>query len=287
MASYLITGTNTGIGRTTAEALAARGARVILTARSREKALPVVNDLRARFPNAEIEFMTLDLADLQSVRAAASAVVASGRPLDVLINNAGVAGAEGTTKDGFEITFGTNHLGHFALTEMLLPVITARVVNVASEAHRNAKGIDFEALRRPGERQRAYAAYAVSKLANILHAKELAQRARVSTYALHPGVVATDIWRQLPKWVQGIMKLFMISSEKGAVTTVYCATAPEIATVSGRYFDKCREKAVAPLANNEALARDLYAWSDSAVTGVLGPGWRSPGLVSPSKPTPA
>jgi retinol dehydrogenase 12 len=285
MASYLITGTNTGIGRATAEALAARGARLILTARSREKGLPVVNDLRSRFPNAEIEFVALDLADLQSVRGAASAVVASGRPLDVLINNAGVAGIDGTTKDGFEITFGTNHLGHFALTEMLLPVITARVVNVSSEAHRNAKGIDFEALRRGGERRNILHAYAVSKLANILHAKELAKRSRVSTYALHPGLVASDIWRRLPTWVRGLMKLFMISNEKGAVTSVYCATAPEIATVSGRYFDKCAEKGAAPLANNEALARDLYAWSDSAVTSVLGADWRD--LVSPGKTAPA
>jgi retinol dehydrogenase 12 len=291
MTTYLITGTNTGIGRTTAEALATRGGRVILTARSPEKAMPVVESLRAKYPKTEIEFLVLDLADLHSVQLAAATVIASGRPLDVLINNAGIAGAEGTTKDGFEKTFGTNHVGHFALTEMLLPALTAapqgRIVNVSSEAHRSAKGIDFDAARRPGERRGSYAAYGVSKLANILHAKELARRltgTRVTTYALHPGVVATEIWRSLPGWMQWIMKLFMISPEKGALTTVYCATAPELVTVSGRYYDKSQEKQPAPLANDEALARELYAWTESAVKEVLGPSWR---VVSPGKTAPA
>lgn len=283
MTSYLITGTNTGIGRTTAAALAASGGRVVLAARSREKTLPVVNDLRARFPKTEIEFLPIDLADLHSVQSAASTVLGWGKPLDVLINNAGVAGAEGLTKDGFERTIGTNHLGHFVLTEMLLPVLTAaphaRIVNVSSEAHRGAKGIDFDALRNPGQRKTSFQAYGVSKLMNILHAKELARRTRLNTYALHPGVVATDIWRALPPWMQAIMKVFMISSEKGARTTVYCATAPELASASGRYYEKSREKQPAPLANDEALARELYEWSGSAADAALGAGWR-PGRTS-------
>jgi dehydrogenase/reductase SDR family protein 13 len=286
MASYLITGSNTGIGRATAEALAAKGGRVILAARSHEKTMPVVHELRARFPNTEVEFLLIDLADLASVKSAATTVMSSGRPLDVLINNAGLAGSTGRTKDGFQLTFGTNHLGPFALTEMLLPLLTAapqgRIVNVASEGHRGAKGINWEALREFDKG--LLAAYSVSKLANVLHAKELARRltgTRVTTYSLHPGVVASDIWRKLPAPVRAIGKLFMISNEKGAQTSVYCATAPELASVSGRYFEKCREKEPAPLANDEALARELYAWSDSAVTGVLGQGWRE--VVSPGK----
>jgi retinol dehydrogenase 12 len=291
MTTYLITGTNTGIGRTTAEALAAHGGRIICTARSREKAMPVIDGIRKRSPNAEVEFLALDLADLHSVQSAAATVVASGRPLDVLINNAGVAGAEGTTKDGFQLTFGTNHVGHFALTEMLLPLLLAapqgRIVNVSSEAHRRVTGIDFDAVRRPSVRSEGYAAYAVSKLANILHAKELARRltgTRVTTYALHPGVVATEIWRELPGWMQALMKLFMTSPKKGAATTVYCATAPELATVSGRYYDRLHETEPSALANDEALAKELYAWSDSAIAGVLGSSWRD--LVKPGKPVP-
>jgi retinol dehydrogenase-12 len=109
---------------------------------------------------------------------------------------------------------------------------------------------------------------------NILHAKELARRTRVNTYALHPGVVATEIWRALSPWMQTILKLFMTSSEKGARTTVYCATAPELASASGRYYDKSREKPPAPMANDDALARELYEWSGSAADAVLGAGWR-------------
>src|SRR5579862_181095 len=180
MTSYLITGTNTGIGRATAAALAARGGRVILAARSQDKTMPVVHELRARFPNTELEFLLLDLADLASVRNAAATVLSTGRPLDVLINNAGLAAAERTTKDGFEITFGTNHVGHFALTEMLLPLLTAapqgRIVHVSSEGHRKATGIPFDTLRTAVERRDAFRMYCISKLANILYTKELARR---------------------------------------------------------------------------------------------------------------
>jgi dehydrogenase/reductase SDR family protein 13 len=287
MASFLITGTNTGIGRATAAALAAKGGRVILAARSHEKTMPVVHELRARFPNAEVDFLLIDLADLSSVKTAASSVLASGRPLDVLINNAGLAGSTGRTKDGFQLTFGTNHLGPFALTEMLLPLLSAapqgRIVNVASEAHRGAKGIDWEALRAFGKG--LFKEYSVSKLMNILYAKDLTRRlvgTRVTTYSLHPGVVASDIWRKLPAPVMAIAKLFMISNEKGAQTSVYCATSPEVATASGRYYDKSREKEPTALARDENLARELYEWSDSAVTSVLAPGWRGE-VVSPGK----
>jgi len=279
MTSYLVTGSNTGIGRATAEALAAKGSRVILAARSQEKTMPVLQEIRARFPNAEVEFLSIDLADLASVKAAATTVMSSGRPLDVLINNAGLAGSTGRTKDGFQLTFGTNHLGPFAFTEMLLPLLTAtpqgRIVNVASEAHRGAKGINWDALREFDKG--LIGAYSVSKLANVLYAKELARRlvaTRVTTSSLHPGVVASDIWRKPPAPVRVIAKLFMISNEKGAQTSVYCATAPELASVSGRYYEKSAEKEPSAVAKDEALARELYDWSDSAVSSVLGQGWR-------------
>ena len=137
----LITGANTGIGRVTAEALAERGARVILACRSEEKTRPVVDGILAA--GGDARFIPLDLADLDSVRAAATKVLATDEPLHVLINNAGLAGLRGLTKQGFELIFGTNHLGHFLLTELLLPRLRksapARIVNVSSGSHYQAK----------------------------------------------------------------------------------------------------------------------------------------------------
>ena len=150
-------------------------------------------------------FLPLDLADLASVRNCAARVPGPGEPLHVLINNAGVGGARGLTKDGFEISFGINHLGHFALTTALLDCLAAsapaRVVTVASDAHYPANGIDFEAVRRAPRSPDRHAEYVVSKLGNVLFSPELARRTEgrgITAYALHPGVVASDIWRRVP-----------------------------------------------------------------------------------------
>ena len=146
----LITGASSGIGRVTAEALAARGARVWLACRDESKTQPVLSAIAAA--GGEASFVALDLADLRSVEACARVVLARSEPLHVLINNAGLAGKLGLTRQGFELAFGVNHLGHFALTHWLLPRLLeqaeARVVNVASLAHYNVDGIDFERLRR-------------------------------------------------------------------------------------------------------------------------------------------
>ena len=154
----------------------------------------------------------LDLADLDSVRACAAAFLATGEPLNVLVNNAGIGGAHGLTRQGFELTFGVNHLGHFALTNALLGCLTAsapaRVVTVASDAHYSARGIYFEALRRRARGITGLREYAVSKLCNVLFSQELARRTAdtgVTSYALHPGVVASDIWRRVPWPVRPLM----------------------------------------------------------------------------------
>lgn len=155
----LVTGANTGIGRVSAETLARRGAKVFLACRSEEKTRPVLEGIRAA--GGAAEFLALDLADLASVRRAAEAFLATGEPLHVLLNNAGLAGLQGLTRDGFEVAFGTNHLGHFLLTMLLLPRLReskpARIVNVASIAHYDAKGIDFDALRTPAKKLGAMA----------------------------------------------------------------------------------------------------------------------------------
>ena len=271
--TFLVTGASSGIGRTTALALVARGAAVVIANRSEQKSRPVLDELRRVRAGADVDFVPLDLADLASVRRAAATFLASGRGLDVLVNNAGIAGTPGLTRDGFEITLGTNHLGPFLLTELLLPRLReapqGRIVNVSSNAQLRPRRIDWAWLRRPTrtspERMHMYQ---VSKLMNVMHAAELARRlagTRVTTYALHPGVVATDIWRELSRPVAAALKLFMISEEKGARTTLHCATAPELAARSGRYYDRCRESRVNRLADDAALARELFERSEHAI----------------------
>jgi dehydrogenase/reductase SDR family protein 13 len=271
--TFLVTGANSGIGRALAEALAARGGRVILAARSEDRTRPALQGIRARTPRAAIEFLHIDLADLSSVRRAAETFLATNRPLDVLVNNAGVAGTAALSADGFDLTYATNHIGPFLLTSLLRPAIArapqGRVVNVSSVAHLRAPPIDWSMLeRRTTPRRATFADYAVTKLMNVLHAKELARRlagTRVTTYALHPGGVRSNIWRALPLPAQWLLKLFLISNEEGAVTPLYCATAPELATASGRYYDKSREAPSNPLADDPALAGELWARTDAAI----------------------
>jgi retinol dehydrogenase-12 len=279
--TVLVTGANTGIGRATATELARRGARVHIACRSRSRAQPVLDAITAAAGPDAAAFLALDLSDLESVRAGAEAYIATGEPLHVLIANAGVAGQKGLTTDGFELAFGVNHLGHFLFTTMLLDVLLrsapARVVVVASDSHYGAKGIDFDALRRRTSSFTGLPEYGVSKLCNVLFAQELARRLRhpgatgdpgaaVTTYALHPGVIASDIWRRLPWPLEPLAKRFMKSTDEGARTPVYCATDPDLAQHSGRYYDDCAERVPSERATPE-LAAMLWdrsvAWTGS------------------------
>src|SRR5215475_6465687 len=177
--TFLITGANTGIGLATATDLARRGGRVYLACRSRPKGEAAVARIAAAADSEAVVFLPLDLADLSSVRACARAFLDRSEPLHVLINNAGIGGTPGLTKDGFELVFGVNHLGHFALTMGLLDCLTAseaRIVNVASDAHYQAKGIDFGRLQRRTRGITGLREYAVSKLCNVLFSAELARR---------------------------------------------------------------------------------------------------------------
>ena len=263
--TVVVTGANTGIGRVTAATLARKKARVILACRSEERTRPVLQEIAGEGNTAE--FLALDLADLASVRAAAGRLLARGEPLSVLVNNAGLAGAHGVTADGFELTFGTNHLGPYLFTRLLLPLLErageARVVNVSSEGHYRAPGIDWEAVRKPTRTTTAFPEYCVSKLANVLFSNELARRAPgVHTYSLHPGAVASDVWREVPWGLRQLAKLFMLSNEDGARTSLYCATDDAVKDQTGRYYDKQREKTASELARSEPLAREL--WERSA-----------------------
>jgi retinol dehydrogenase 12 len=269
--TFLVTGGNTGIGRATAVGLARRGGRVYVACRSPDKGRAAAAAIGAEAGSDAVRFVPLDLADLASVRACAEEFLARDEPLHGLINNAGVAGRRGLTADGFELAFGVNHLGHFALTTALLGRLAqsapARVVTVSSDAHFQARGVDFTAVRRPTASVTGMAEYATSKLCNVLFSAELARGTAgqgITSYALHPGVVASDIWRRVPWPVRPLIKLRMITPDEGARTTLYCATSDAVAAVSGRYYERCHEHQPSPAVTAE-LARALWdqseAWS--------------------------
>jgi len=229
----LVTGANTGIGLVTARELARRGARVFIACRSEERARAAADSIKSD-TGENVDALPLDLGDLASVRRSAEAFLAKGTPLHLLVNNAGLAGARGLSHSGFEVAFGVNHVGHFLLTRLLLARLEqsapARIVNVSSKTHYDVKSIDWGALRKRTRTVTGLPEYGVSKLANILFTSALAQRLagkRVTTYALHPGVVASDMWRAVPWPIRGLMKSRMLTTEEGARTSLYCATSPE------------------------------------------------------------
>jgi len=267
----LVTGANSGIGRATARTLALQGWHVFLACRDKARTQPVLDDIAgASGGTAKAEFLPLELGDLDSVRTCARAFLDRKLPLHLLVANAGLAGSLGTTRSGFERTFGVCHMGHFLLTQLLLDTIKAsapaRIVVVASTAHYRAKAIDFEALRKHSVSSTGLPEYAVAKLSNVLFAKELARRldgTGVTTYSLHPGVVATDVWRSVPAFLQPLIKLFMISEEKGAATTLHCALSDAAGKETGLYYDKCMPKEPSLLAKDAALAQKLWQQSEA------------------------
>jgi retinol dehydrogenase 12 len=275
MTTFLITGGNTGIGLSTAAALARAGGRVYIGCRSAAAGEAAIERIKSQADEADVRLLTLDLASLASVRACANSFLELDEPLHVLVNNAGVGGQRGLTADGFELHFGVNHLGHFALTQLLLERLTAsgpgaRVVNVSSEAHYDARGIDYAAVRRPTATFVGMREYAVSKLCNVLFTQELARRLAgtgVTAYALHPGVVASDIWRRVPRLARPIITRRMLTTEQGAATSVYCATSPAVAADSGLFYDKCAVKEASPVATQELAA---LLWKQSAEWTGLG-----------------
>ena len=268
----LITGGNTGIGRSTALELARNGAHVFIACRDKDKAQSVIEEF-STFPMiGKIEYLGLDLSDLESVKDCANAFKSRNLPLHLLINNAGIAGLKGVTRQGFEMTMGVNHLGHFLLTQELLPALLSgapsRIVNVASRAHFYAKGIDFDRITEPTGSRLGVKEYCESKLANILFTRELAKRYKgsgISSYAVHPGVVASSLWREVPEPIRSLMKLFMISNTTGAKTSLHCATSSRTAYECGEYYSDCKAKKPSKLALDQNLATQLWVRSEQWV----------------------
>ncbi|MEB3198378.1 MAG: SDR family oxidoreductase [Candidatus Sericytochromatia bacterium] len=255
--TYLVTGGNSGIGLVTVRQLAKQGARVILACRRPAEGERVRQEIAQGRARGEVTVAPLDLARLDSVRAFAQEFLAANQPLHGLVNNAGVMNTpHGKTPDGFESQFGTNHLGHYLLTELLLPALqraeAGRIVNVASCYHDLAFGregrIDFDDLhfdRRPYD---GWAAYAQSKLANVLHARQLARRlagSGITAVSVHPGWVRTNlISGTIPLWVQDIalrpiLRLAgMLEPWEGTQTTLYALLSPEVPAHPGAYFSQ-------------------------------------------------
>ncbi len=246
--TIFITGANTGIGYEAARVLAERGARVLLGCRSEKKAEEAMSKIRSNAPHAELEWVPLDLASLASVSEAAGRVSQEAR-LDVLVNNAGVmVPPREVTVDGFELQFGVNHLGHFALTHQLLDKLRetdhSRVVTVSSNAHKGGR-IDYDDIHAE-QRYSRLARYQMSKFANILFMYELQRRLAANgssciSVACHPGGSATELGRHIPPWFALLllpMTLIMNSAAEGALPTLMAATAPEVE--GGDYFGPMR-----------------------------------------------
>jgi NAD(P)-dependent dehydrogenase (short-subunit alcohol dehydrogenase family) len=266
--TFLVTGANAGIGLATATDLARRGGRVWIACRSKAKGEAALAAISARTGSDQVRLHELDLGSVASARRSAQEFIALGEPLHVLINNAGIGGQRGITADGFELQFGVNHLGHFAFTSELLPLLRdsgqARIVLVASDAHYQAKGIDFETLRSRTKSIIGMREYSVSKLCNVLFAAELGRRLAdtdVTAYSLHPGVVASEIWRRVPWPIRPIITSRMLTIEQGAQTSLHCATSEQVSEDSGKYFEKCQVTEPSKVVTPE-LAAELWDYSE-------------------------
>ncbi|XP_055950744.1 retinol dehydrogenase 13-like [Argiope bruennichi] len=280
--TVIITGGNAGIGKETALDLAARGAKVILGCRDREKGKKAAEDIRRQVPQANVTVKQLDLASFSSIRQFAAEILKSEPQIHILINNAGImACPKSKTVDGFETQMGVNHLGHFLLTNLLLDKIKAstpsRIVNVSSAAYMAGKislsDINMEKGYNP------VLAYANSKLANILFTRELARKLEgtgVTTYSLHPGSVDTELSAHVKFTIGRIFgffyyvfsKLIFKNPKQGAQTTIYCAVDEKVANESGLYYNGCRSVEPMAKAKDDAFAKKFWEFSEHLIESV-------------------
>ena len=270
----LVTGATRGMGKEAATALAMADAEVVLVSRNRALCESAAEEIRRDTGNQNVSYLIADLSSQADVRRVAAEFLASGQSLHILLNNAGALFPRfQESADGIEMTWALNHLGYFLLTNLLLDRIRdsapARIVNVASAAHRRARGLKFDDL----EFRRhywGYEAYSQSKLANILFTRELARRLRGSTVtvnALHPGFVASNFGRSgfIYTAALSLMRPFQVSVAEGARTAIYLCTAPEVAAISGEYFVDCKIAEPSKYAMDGAAAQRLWEISERYV----------------------
>ncbi|KAJ3598206.1 hypothetical protein NHX12_001717 [Muraenolepis orangiensis] len=277
--TVLITGANTGIGKETARDMARRGARVVMACRDLTRAERAAEEVRLSTGNGNVVIRHLDLASTCSVKQFAKEFLDSEERLDILINNAGIMMCpKWLTEDGFETQLAVNHLGHFLLTNLLLPKLRSstpsRVVTVSSLAHEGGK-MDFDDLFFAKRPYSAMTSYKQSKLANVLFSRELARRMKgtgVTALSLHPGVIRTELGRHIESWfpLLGVLltapsMLLMKTPSQGAQTTIYCAVTPGLENLSGGYFSDCKEKRAAEVARDNDAARKLWDVSTQLV----------------------
>ncbi|CAN6472659.1 unnamed protein product [Victoria cruziana] len=282
--TVIITGGASGIGEETARVLAVRGAHVIIGARNLEAANTTKKKIEEEQPSARVDVGKLDLNSLNSVRAFADNFLSRNLPLNILINNAGVMFCPyQQSEDGIEMQFATNHLGHFLLTNLLLDKmkqtaresgIEGRIINLSSIAHLHTyvEGILFDQIN-DQSRYSDKTAYGQSKLANILHAKELSRRfqeegVNITANAVHPGLIMTNLMRHsalLMRIVKLVTFLWWKNVPQGAATTCYVALHPSLKGVTGKYFADCNEMTPSAFARDETLARKLWDFSNKLV----------------------
>jgi len=272
--TVIVTGANAGIGFETSLALAAQGDHVIMTARDPLRGAEALDQVRQRSGNLTTELMILDLASFTSINKFAREFTATNNQLDVLVNNAGlVLSKRALTAEGFEMTFGVNHLGHFLLTQKLIDPLTntegARVVVVSSDAHRFARsGLDFNDLQAE-KSYKPFSVYGKSKLANIYFARELSRRLpQVKVNSLHPGFVRSRFARdgdsgRIMDIAMAPTRLFAISPAKGARTSIYLANATDLDT--GKYYAKSKPSVPSKAARDSEAAKRLWSISEDLI----------------------
>lgn len=273
----VVTGANTGIGKEIARELVARGAHVVIASRNRDKCEAAARDIQDRTGKDAVEVMAVDLANFASVRAFADDYLASGRPLHILVNNAGGTWSQRRpTDDGHETTFQVNHLGPFLLTNLLISRLKesapARIVTTSSTGHNFSRGLDFDDLDREKRPYKSMQAYGDSKLCNIYSTKELARRLEgtgVTAYSFHPGFVRTEFAQGGDTFLLSIgTKLgspFARSPKKGAETGVFLAACPDLDGLNGEYFFNGKPKRTSSVAQDDAAARRLWEVSEQMV----------------------
>ncbi|XP_076899258.1 short-chain dehydrogenase TIC 32, chloroplastic-like isoform X1 [Bidens hawaiensis] len=280
----IVTGASSGIGTETARVLALRGVHVVMAIRNLSAGKAVKEAILKQNPTAKIDAMELDVSPIASINSFASDYKSSGLPLNLLINNAGILATPFMlSKDNIELQFATNHVGHFHLSNLLLETMKktahesckeGRIVNVSSRRHQFSypEGIRFDQINSQS-RYNALSAYGQSKLANVLHANELARRLKddgveITANSVHPGAIPTNIFRH-HTFFSGLANIFgkvvLKNVHQGAATTCYVALHPQVKGISGKYFANCNLKATSSQANDAQLAEKLWHFTANLI----------------------